>query len=311
MTLGSGIFASTVLLVVCLGFWQITSHKKWKLVGKITAGLLAGTFVIGAIIYVWNEISNRPPPPSVVTALLGAKLGSSPTEIKLALGKPDAESEPTTEGNQTRIDLTYSSPSVIVTLYGKDRYSTKAEIICSRGYEAKLFGLSNADKEEELIERLGNPDSTSISRDGLNKIVSYSKWKASFTISKSSIVETCVHTFPVLSFTDELLSPEAQRAADIKAAEAKKAAAQAAVAAALQIQQQAQRQNQGTPTQSVSNSLADIGDKSDPCAPGLTRAERLKRLAAVGSVRQTGTDQFEAGSRTVMFGYNGGLIYCN
>jgi hypothetical protein len=52
------------------------------------------------------------------------------------------------------------------------------------------------------------------------------------------------------------------------------------------------------------------GDQTDHCAVGLTRAERLRRLALKGSIRETGSNTYDAGSRSVMFGYDGGVIYC-
>jgi hypothetical protein len=52
------------------------------------------------------------------------------------------------------------------------------------------------------------------------------------------------------------------------------------------------------------------GDQTDHCAVGLTRAERLRRLALNGSIRETGSNTYDAGSRSVMFGYDGGVIYC-
>jgi hypothetical protein len=63
-----------------------------------------------------------------------------------------------------------------------------------------------------------------------------------------------------------------------------------------------------TPTSS-SKPLAVGG--TDHCAPRLSRAERLKRLAMFGTVRETGKDTYSAGGRSVMLGWDGGVIYCN
>jgi hypothetical protein len=49
---------------------------------------------------------------------------------------------------------------------------------------------------------------------------------------------------------------------------------------------------------------------ADPCAPGLSRQERMKRLAQYGEVRETGKHDYTAGGHTVMFGYDGDLTYC-
>lgn len=51
--------------------------------------------------------------------------------------------------------------------------------------------------------------------------------------------------------------------------------------------------------------------EGDHCAPNLSKAERLKRLARHGSVRETGAGGYQAGIHEVMFNtYDGSLIYC-
>jgi len=39
----------------------------------------------------------------------------------------------------------------------------------------------------------------------------------------------------------------------------------------------------------------------DPCAPGLSKSERLRRLAALGDVKQSSADSYSAGGRRVAF----------
>jgi len=49
----------------------------------------------------------------------------------------------------------------------------------------------------------------------------------------------------------------------------------------------------------------------DHCAPGLSRAERLKRLAQHGPVRETGIGSYSAGGRSVaFFEYDGTILSC-
>ncbi len=55
----------------------------------------------------------------------------------------------------------------------------------------------------------------------------------------------------------------------------------------------------------------DDSNAGDHCEPGISRSVRLKRLAQHGNVRLTGADTYKAGSRTVMFGFDGDVIYCN
>ncbi len=48
---------------------------------------------------------------------------------------------------------------------------------------------------------------------------------------------------------------------------------------------------------------------SDPCAPGLTREQRLDRLKQFGIIRQTSEGTFEAGGRSVAFNPFGGQMF--
>lgn len=57
----------------------------------------------------------------------------------------------------------------------------------------------------------------------------------------------------------------------------------------------------------ASSTRSNPSAPQDHCALGLSRPERLKRLAAHGEVRQTGSDEFTAGSHSVI--YIGGELY--
>jgi hypothetical protein len=54
-------------------------------------------------------------------------------------------------------------------------------------------------------------------------------------------------------------------------------------------------------TETAPASKDSLGADGDPCAPNLTRTERVQRLAAFGSVRQTGEGEYEAGNHHVSF----------
>jgi hypothetical protein len=52
-------------------------------------------------------------------------------------------------------------------------------------------------------------------------------------------------------------------------------------------------------------------DSTDHCAPGLSRSERLRRLALFSTLRESAKDSYSAGSKSVMFLYDGSVLYCN
>jgi hypothetical protein len=301
MTLGTGIFSSTVLVLLAIAIWQITARHKWKLAGKIAAGFVAVCAAIGGGYYGWNYVHNLPPPPEplhVVTELGGVKLGMSPTDVTLALGKPDTADEPTIDGAKTRINYTYESPELSIAFYGPNKYATKAAIICTAEPSVKLLGFDNFSNEKLILKRLGEPDFTSIDSDGLWKAISYAKWKTSFHLTKGFVAYKCILQSGFWAYKNELFSPEAQKAADQKAAAEAKRIAEA----------------QSTATQSTAQRGSWKNDpivaNADPCAPDLSRRERLRRLAAFGVVQQTGSGSYTAAGRTVEFLYGGELRRC-
>ena len=52
-------------------------------------------------------------------------------------------------------------------------------------------------------------------------------------------------------------------------------------------------------------------DSTDHCSPGLNRSERLRRLALNGTLRESAKDSYSAGSKSVMFFYDGSVLHCN
>jgi hypothetical protein len=169
----------------------------------------------------------------------------------------------------------------------------------------KLFGFDNSSTEDAVIKKLGEPSAVSIARDGLSKIDSYSKWKAAFIISKGTVSGKCATSSGIVAYHEELLSPEAQKAADLKAAAEAAAQARANSATETQPNDWVPVPARKTPRKSFPSSSASslaLGESgNDPCAPGLSKGERLRRLATYGSVRQISAEDYEAGSHEVFY----------
>jgi hypothetical protein len=68
--------------------------------------------------------------------------------------------------------------------------------------------------------------------------------------------------------------------------------------------------NVDTKASSNSSDARALPPKLDHCAPALSKAERLKRLAQYGTVRENGTGSYSATDRSVSFFYDGSLLSC-
>jgi hypothetical protein len=316
MTIGTGIFLSTLLVIAAVAVRMISLHRKWKLVGRVAAVLLAVCIVLGGIVYLWQYIRSLPPAPSEATELAKVRLGMTPTDVTLMLGEPDEKTEPTIQNGEVRFQFNYTSPEVHVTFYGTDKYHAMVSIVCASDPSTKLLGFDSSSTEDLIIRRLGKPSTVSIARNGLSKIDSYSKWKAAFVLSKATVVQMCATSSGRVVFGEELLSPEAQKAAD------QKAAAEAELQARLNSAAEAEARKTATTIPlgprmprrvfdpNTAKSLTPDGSSTDPCSPGLTKAERLRRLSNYGMIRQTGGETYEAGSHSVFYAA-GTLISCN
>lgn len=302
MTIGTGIFSSVLLLLLAVAIWQTTKHNRWKMVGKWIGFSFAAIIALGGIVFVWNYVSNLPPSPSVVTELAGIKLGATPSDVTLGLGKPDTITDPIVARGETSFTYLYVSPHTEVIFSGPDKYKAKVGIVCTRDISNRLLGFNNYDTEQDLIGRLGKPSNSSVSRDGLSKILSFERWKAAFTITKGSISEKCATISGAVTFTEELLSPEQQLAEDKKAAIDRARAEEAVKNAAAEKWRSAPLV---TPKDEVTRNRVP-----DPCAPDLSKSERLARLARFGTVRQLGDTHYKAGSHEIYFYSSGSLLSC-
>jgi len=90
MTLGEGIFWSTVLILVTFFLYQVSVKKKWKTVGKVFTILVLVGALIGGGFWGWNVYELRP---QIMGELDGVRLGMSPVEVKLVKGAPTTEGE--------------------------------------------------------------------------------------------------------------------------------------------------------------------------------------------------------------------------
>jgi len=283
MELGTGIYSSTVLVLLAISVWQITKHKKWKLFGKVCAGLAAVCALVVGVGYLWNYVSNRPKP---VTEYEGVKLGASITDVTVALGAPSK-----VDDNQ----LSFDEKNLFAD-FSKDK-SRSLIRLCVYGDKVDLMGFNQSSTESDIVKKLGHPNKISVSGDGLSKIINYRKWNANFGIRTNHLELTCMS------------SEDHQFENEISAADLSKFDLKKLTTAPF-----------GTVSSNADNELANAAavtpdirsELPDPCAPNLSKAERKRRLSKFGTIRQTGGGTFEAGGHTItFFEYDGSLISCS
>jgi hypothetical protein len=272
--------------------------------------VFAVVVLAGIGLLLWNAPPMIPPSLAAVTEFAGIKLGASPSEVTLALGRPDAMTEPSVQHGLTRFDYVYSALDLELVFYGQDRDRARVEFICTKNPSIKLLDIDSYSREEEILQKLGSPDSVSVARDGLSKLVSFKKWRAAFVIEKGSVIQKCATASGSMKFNEELLKPGeiiAKGKSRTKAFTNQKGVGQG-TGAETQALGAIEVESRG-PLGNIQPKSKDPSVDPQVCAPNLSKDERLSRLAEFGAVQQTSEEAYEAGSHKVQF-VLGGLVDC-
>jgi hypothetical protein len=190
MTIGTGIFASTLLLVLAFAAWKATKHQRWKAVLKACAIVVCVSGVLGVGIWQIDEYNERPVPQ---TELEGVVLGMTQADVKIAKGSPSSE----TSGEKDKAPAMFYKPlygdGILLVIFsdpGNGR--AMATKVCRISDPPPVNGIHNYMGERQVIERLGAPDASWLADDQLSKFMLFSKWKMQVEIEKGSVHSICV-----------------------------------------------------------------------------------------------------------------------
>jgi hypothetical protein len=183
-------------------------------IGKvaIAAALFCGVAAVGA--FVTKADRDPRPEAQTITEFGGVRLGMSPTDVTLALGRPFASSKIEIDGNgRAHLIYVYSKGknddhSLDITFHGANSSSIRAAVVCEHGGFSSLLGFDKFSREQDILRVLGNPTFTSIRGDGLEKTISYSQWNASFKIALGKVMGLCIHQGNFIQY-DKEVSPGA------------------------------------------------------------------------------------------------------
>lgn len=202
MTVGEGIFWSTVLVLAFASVVLLTKHKRWRTFWKVVVvSLVLGAFV-GVGVWLYLRHQDRP---QVMDSLNGITLGMSEVEVTLAKGKPDQISELDTTEDGFRKFLLYKGSQDDFTyaiVRGPERAMSVTDI-CDKGGYGKVLGFGDYTSEKRLVEKLGAPASTSINKEGTEKLLTYPQWNAAFEIAKGSVIKVCVTSREEMRYSEE------------------------------------------------------------------------------------------------------------
>ena len=207
MTVGDGVFSSTILLLLGLAVYQISTRGKWRTVGKLMAALVLAGALVGTGLWRWSVYANRP---RAATELNGIRLGMTLIDVSLAKGKADSEQVDTSDPNNIGLTWGFGATNeerTLVIFVGPTKESVHVKIVCQNGSYASLLGLGMYSTESAVIDRLGSPTRTSIKADGLGKVLSFKGYNAAYELTKGQVAEVCITSTGEVTYSLEYLTP--------------------------------------------------------------------------------------------------------
>lgn len=202
MTVGDGIFWSTIILVTFASIVLLTKSKRWKTFLKVLTIFVASGVVVGVGIWGYSKYENRP---KVMSSLNGIHLGMSEVDVTLKKGKPDqiAELDTAPDGFRKLLVFKASNDSYTYAILRGNKDSMVITDICDKGGYGRVLDFGEYSSEMEVLEKLGEPSNVSINEKGTGKLLSYPQWNAAFEIEKGNIVEVCVTSRPKMRYSTE------------------------------------------------------------------------------------------------------------
>ena len=197
MTLGTGIFLSSLFLGVILLFWITKDRWRWS---RIFLWLIGSIAAISALVLAYNLYE---PPPTKQLEYANLKLGMSQREVNYLKGIPTnvLEDDPSRPGflRKSKIDEGRTATDFLwwsYDLYGDarlhisfDSNKTVNGIRCySKGYSncPPVFGLHDGSHEGAVIARLGKPTSDALSESSTKRMV-YAPLNVVFYLSRQKV----------------------------------------------------------------------------------------------------------------------------
>ena len=180
MTLGTGIFLSTLVISLVILYRMTKEQWNWK---KLITRTFFALVIIGALvaggICVFNIYQNRA---VVQTEFSGIKLSHTQSDLKFIKGAPDEGKENLwaaycgTLDKEIELIVTFRENNIKAIIYVGD---------CS--YCNEISGLGIGDSYEKVIDKFGSPTSVSISKDQLERILSFEKYNVFFQFRENLV----------------------------------------------------------------------------------------------------------------------------
>jgi len=191
MTLGTGVFFSTVLVVFTLLYLKTRGSWNWK---RITISILVfifgGSAIVGGGVYLYSKISGLP---KVQNEYAGITLGSNSSDVRFLLGKPD---EADKGSEKCDCDSTYwyenkeefsKDLSALIIRFNNRKVVGVIRVWLGTPYIEDIQGINRYSTISEVENKFGKPSRVEESEDGTERRWYYNKYQVRFGFEKGSV----------------------------------------------------------------------------------------------------------------------------
>jgi hypothetical protein len=179
MTLGTGIFMSTLVVSLVVLYGMTKERWNWK---KSITRIFFALVIFGGLIaggyWGFDAYQNRA---VVQTEFAGIKLSHTKSDVVFIKGSPVYEKE-----NTWTYRGGYDEKLELLVMFRENNI----EIITYFGdspYRYKIGGLGIGDSYEKVIDKFGSPSSVSISEDQLQRMLSFEKYNVFFQFRENRV----------------------------------------------------------------------------------------------------------------------------
>jgi len=205
MTLGTGIFLSTILVSIIVLFGMTKDRWNWKrIIIRSVGGLLLFTAITAGGFWAVITYNERP---VVATELEGIKLTHTKDDVIFLKGAPDKRLDKENDNIWTyKTSKKYSSDEshTVVVKFEDDSVSEVYYLSgCILGC-TRLSDIGVGRSYERVVEKFGEPTHTSTHKNKLSKVVSYKKYNVFFELEKNQVTTYGIFKGNRIFYVDEL-----------------------------------------------------------------------------------------------------------
>lgn len=183
MSVGTGIFLSSIFLGFIILFVFTKDRWKWKKIALWTVGVLVSLVgVFAGWIYVDSYLSGLP---KLQQAYWDIPIAAKKGDVRLLKGKPSQELQELEDRNPT---LVYTSGGA--SYWAAFKGDSLIFVACTAEDSwrcERLQGIGIGDSYREIKDKFGEPSHISISSDELTRMVSYEDYGVFFSLSANKV----------------------------------------------------------------------------------------------------------------------------